>query len=106
MVAGIIVTAVGDELTIAHPGGHAGVATAATVLGGPALFLAGHALFKRVVWGRLSVPRLLALAALAALWPLGPSLAPLLLASVATVVVAAVAVADTRMAPERERSPG
>jgi len=105
MVAGIIVTAVGDELTIAHPGGHASVATTATVLAGPALFLAGHALSKRVVFGRVSVPRLLAIVALAGLWPLGPALSPLLLASVATLVVAAVAVSDTRMARVRS-SPG
>ena len=49
MVAGIIVTAVADELTIAHPGGHTSAATAAVILGGPALFLAGHALFKWAV---------------------------------------------------------
>jgi low temperature requirement protein LtrA len=105
MVAGIIVTAVGDELTIAHPGGHAGVATAATVLGGPALFLAGHALFKRLVFGRLSVPRLLAIAALAALWPARSALSPLLLAAAATLVVAAVPVSDTWMVRARARSP-
>ena len=51
MVAGIIVTAVGDELVIAHPFGHAGPDTVATVLGGPALFLAGHLLFKRACSG-------------------------------------------------------
>jgi low temperature requirement protein LtrA len=104
MVAGIIVAAVGDELVIAHPGGHASVATTTTVLLGPALFLAGHALFKRMVFGRLSVARLLAIAALAGLWPLGTALAPLLLSSVATLVVAAVAVSDTRLA--RAPSPG
>jgi low temperature requirement protein LtrA len=98
MVAGIIVTAVGDELVIAHPGGHASVTTTTTVLLGPALFLAGHALFKRVVFGRLSVPRLLAIVALAGLWPVGPAVSPLLLALVATLVVAAVAVSDTRTA--------
>jgi hypothetical protein len=43
MMAGVIVTAVGDELTITHPAGHASVATIATVLGGPALFLAAAA---------------------------------------------------------------
>ena len=106
MVAGIIVTAVGDELVIAHPGGHASVATTTTVLLGPALFLAGHALFKWVVFGRLSVPRLLAIAALAGLWPLGTALAPLALAAAATLVVAAVAVSDTRMARARTSSPG
>jgi low temperature requirement protein LtrA len=106
MVAGIIVTAVGDDLLIAHPGGHAGVATTTTVLVGPALFLAGHALFKRLVFGRLSLARLLAIAALAALWPLGPSLSPLLLAAAATLVVAAVAVSDARLARAEAPSPG
>jgi low temperature requirement protein LtrA len=105
MVAGIIVTAVGDELVIAHPGGHASVTTTTTVLLGPALFLAGHALFKRVVFGRLSVPRLLAIVALAGLWPVGPAVSPLLLALVATLVVAAVAVSDTRTARAPTPSP-
>ena len=41
MVAGIIVTAVGDELVIAHPFGHASPDTVATVLGGPALVPGG-----------------------------------------------------------------
>jgi low temperature requirement protein LtrA len=95
MVAGIIVSAVGDELTIAHPGGHADAATTAVVLGGPALFLAGHALFKRAIFGVLSAPRLVALAVLAALVPAGLALPPLLLALAATLVVAGVAVADS-----------
>lgn len=54
MVAGIIVTAVGDDLTITDPGGDADAAATATVLGDPALFLAGHVLFKRALLGVLS----------------------------------------------------
>jgi low temperature requirement protein LtrA len=104
MVAGIIVAAVGDELMLAHPGGHAGAATAATVLGGPALFLVGHGAFKRMVFGRVSVPRLLAVLALGGLWPLSPVLSPLLLAAAATLVVAAVAAADAMAARARARS--
>jgi low temperature requirement protein LtrA len=104
MVAGIIVAAVGDELMLAHPGGHAGAATAATVLGGPALFLAGHGAFTRMVFGRVSVPRLLAVLALGGLWPLSPVLSPLLLAAAATLVVAAVAAADAMAARARARS--
>jgi low temperature requirement protein LtrA len=46
MVAGILVTAVADELAIAHPDGPGTGAFAAVALGGPALYLAGHALFK------------------------------------------------------------
>jgi low temperature requirement protein LtrA len=96
MVAGIIVAAVGDELTIAHPGGHTSAATAAALLGGPALFLAGHVLFKRVVFGRLSLPRLAAIVALAALVPVSVVVSPLALAAAAMLVVAAVAAWDTR----------
>jgi low temperature requirement protein LtrA len=107
MVAGVLVAAVGDELTIAHPTGHASAATVATVLGGPALFLVGHALFKRVVFGRLSVPRLLAIAVLALLVPVGPALSPLLLSAAATLVVAAVAASDSRTTGQgRIQSPG
>jgi low temperature requirement protein LtrA len=106
MVAGIIVTAVGDKLTITHPGGHADAATIATVLGGPALFLAGHALFKRAVFGVLSTQRLVAVLALAALVPVGLVAPPMLLASAATLVVAAVAAWNSRtLAGGRARTP-
>jgi low temperature requirement protein LtrA len=95
IVAGIIVTAVGDELMLAHPTGHADLATAATVLGGPALFLAGHALFQYTVHRTASVSRLLAIVALAAVMPVAMALPPLLLGGLATVVVVAVAVLET-----------
>lgn len=95
MVAGIIVAAVADELTIAHPGGHTSAATAAVILGGSALFLAGHALFKWAVFNRLSIPRLLALLALAALVPVSLVVPPLALAVAATAIIVAVAISDT-----------
>jgi low temperature requirement protein LtrA len=95
MVAGIIVTAVADELAIAHPGGHVSVAVAAVVLGGPALFLAGHVLFKRAVFGHAPVPRLLAIVALALLAPVAMVVPPLALAALATLVLVAVAGSDT-----------
>jgi low temperature requirement protein LtrA len=67
MVAGIIVAAVGDEEVIAHPSGDLDFATAAVVLGGPALYLAGNALFNRALSGRVPRSRLLAIAILAVL---------------------------------------
>ena len=94
MVAGIIVAAVGDELVIAHPGGHTDAATAATLLIGPALFLAGHALFKWAIFSRVSLPRLIAIVALAALAPVSQVVSPLVLSGAATLVVAAVAAWD------------
>jgi low temperature requirement protein LtrA len=51
MVAGIIAVAAADELTVAHPGEHGTPASITLTLGGTALFLAGHALFKWAVFG-------------------------------------------------------
>ncbi len=47
IVAGIIVSAVGDELVLAHPD-HADGRAIAAIVGGPALYLFGNALFKWV----------------------------------------------------------
>ena len=55
IVAGIIVCAVSDELVLAHPG-HASDAGIAAILGGPALYLLGNALFKWVTNLRRALP--------------------------------------------------
>ncbi len=98
MVAGIIVGAVGDELAIAHPTGHASMAALLTILAGPALFLAGHFLYKWAVFGRISWPRILAIAVLIIAGPPLRQTTPLAIALVATVIVIAVAAWDTRLA--------
>ena len=46
IVAGIIVTAVADELVLKHPGGHSDLKTVISAIGGPLLFLFGTILFK------------------------------------------------------------
>jgi low temperature requirement protein LtrA len=51
LVAGIIVSAVADELTIGEGGHHAELKYLGALIGGPALYLFGNALFKRVVRG-------------------------------------------------------
>jgi low temperature requirement protein LtrA len=65
MIAGVIVTAVADELTIAGPGRAMTAPTATAVLLGPALFLAGHVFFHRIVSGKWAVSRIAGLAAAA-----------------------------------------
>jgi low temperature requirement protein LtrA len=96
MVAGIIVAAAGDELSIAHPGGPITAPAVATLVGGAALFLLGHFLFKRAVFGARSASRLTGLAALAALLPLSPFLTPLGLAGAVTLVLVLVACWDAQ----------
>ena len=49
IVAGIVVGAVGDELSIAHPAHRVDVARAMVLVGGPMLYLLGCALFKKSV---------------------------------------------------------
>ena len=94
MVAGIIAVAAGDRLLLARPTQPAGVATASILLGGTAIFLAGHALFKLAVWHRVSRSHLAAIILLLLLFPIAvfvPGLAVAALAIVGlSVVVAAL----------------
>jgi low temperature requirement protein LtrA len=91
LVAGIIVAAVGDELAIEHPSGHIENATALVLIGGPALFLLGAALFKLAVFGSWSGARLVGLVALAALYPFTPAMTPVLLSAATTAIIVLVA---------------
>jgi low temperature requirement protein LtrA len=95
MVAGVIVFAVGAERTVAQPDGSVGAALVAIVLGGPALYLAGHALFKHSLSGSVPVSHAVGIAILAALTPLGIVSPPVLLALAATLVLVGVACWDT-----------
>jgi low temperature requirement protein LtrA len=108
MVAGIVVTAVGDELIIAHPLGHTQPATVGVILGGPALFLTGRSGFEYAVFARVSWDRPIGLLVLAALTPVMLLLPPLLVALTATVVLAGIAICDaasTRGRPPEPPSP-
>lgn len=55
IVAGIIVSAVGDEVVLVHPD-HADTPAIVAVIGGPALFLLGCTLFKWVSYERRTPP--------------------------------------------------
>lgn len=103
MIAGIVVTAVGDELQIAHPLGHATPEATIALLGGPALFLAGHALFKYFVFGVVSIPRLVAVALLILIGVIGQAWSPLAIAFAALLVLVGVSIADVRTAHYREQ---
>jgi low temperature requirement protein LtrA len=96
MVAGIIVTAVGDELVIEHPFGHISPHIVATVLGGPMLFLVGHLLFKQAVFGVWSISRLAAIATLGIIALIGRDWVPLVISIAALLVIAAVSWQDIR----------
>ncbi len=94
MVAGIIVSAAADQTVLSGPGATASAAAAWMILGGPALFLAGHAAFKLVVWRYVSWPRVAGIAVLALLGLAATATPELGLAACAAGVVAAVAASD------------
>ncbi|TNH30762.1 low temperature requirement protein A [Micromonospora orduensis] len=64
MVAGLVVTAVGAELSIAHPTVAGDTNAVLAILGGPTLFLVGRILFSLAIHRRISWPRVAALVVL------------------------------------------
>ena len=94
MVAGIIVAAAADEKLLADPTAEATVPSAWLILGGPALFVAGHAAFKYAVWRKVPWTRLAGVAGLALLALTVPVLPEVALAACAAAVVAAIAASD------------
>ena len=100
MVAGIIVAAAGDQVILTSPSSHA-APSAWLILGGPALFVAGHAAFTYVMWRDIPWTRLAGVAVLALLGAAVPVLPDIALAGCAAAVVAVVAAADRR--PSRRR---
>ena len=95
IVAGIIVTAVGDELSLMHPTGHVEVEAALVLIGGPLLFMIGGLLAKLAVFGRWAAPRIVGVVVLAGLWFVVPMTTPLGLAAMTTGVLLAVAMWET-----------
>jgi len=91
IVAGIIVSAVGDELVLHHPGGHIDATTLAAIIGGSALYLVGNALFKRLSAPYMPLSHTVGLGLLVLLVPAGLGMTPLVLPAAAVAVLIIVA---------------
>lgn len=103
VVAGIVVTAVGDELALAHPLGVAGAASAAVLIGGPLLFLLGTALSVFSIWGKVAWPRVIGGAVLGAVFLIGRQWSPLALTMASTIVLVATGLWES-FAPRGQRA--
>ncbi|QAU38847.1 hypothetical protein XH86_15080 [Bradyrhizobium guangdongense] len=91
IVAGIILTAVSDELVLKHPSGHSDVRTIVSTIGGPLVFLVGTILFKHAIRGFLQLSHGIGIVALAALWWFAADLSPLWLTVATSVIMIVVA---------------
>jgi low temperature requirement protein LtrA len=99
IVGGVIVVAAADEKMLEHPAARGMTSTSWLILGGTALFLAGHAAFKAMVWRTISWPRVVGALVLLALGALAPHTAALTLGICALAVIVAVAIADRLLHP-------
>lgn len=103
MIAGVIVSAVGDELTIAHPGEVLPAREVAVVVAGPALYLLAHALFRLRMAGTVSVKRLGGALACVAVGFTGSFAPGLVVATLVLAVLAAVIAAEQVSGRRRAR---
>jgi low temperature requirement protein LtrA len=92
IVAGIIVSAVADELVLKHPDGASDLRTILTAIGGPSLFLIGTILFKLSIRGFLQLSHGVGIIALAILMWFARDLSPLMLSALTTAIMIVVAV--------------
>jgi len=92
IVAGIILSAVADELVLKHPTGLSDLRTAISAIGGPLLFLIGTILFKQNIRGFLQLSHGAGIVGLTVLALFARDLSPLILSASTTAVLVVVAV--------------
>ena len=91
IVAGIVVSAVGDELLLAHPDGHVGAKEVLSIVGGPLLYLIGTILFKHAIRGIYQLSHLVGIGLFIVLIPFAERFTPLSLAVAAAAILMIVA---------------
>src|SRR5207244_2112812 len=91
IVAGIILSAVADELVLTHPADHSDVKTVLSAIGGPLLFLIGTILFKHTIRGWLQLSHGAGIVALGILAWFAAGLTPLMLSLLPSAIMIVVA---------------
>ena len=97
LVAGIIGAAVGNDLVLDHPHAHPGVPQMAVLLAGPAIFLLGCAVYKKVVYDRVPLSHIVGVLVLMALAPVAGGSDMLLLGVLTTLVMLGVSFWEARL---------
>jgi low temperature requirement protein LtrA len=101
IVAGIIVTAVGDELVIAHPTEQPTDAELIAIVAGPALYLLSHVLLRLRLMGTISPRRLLGAVACVVIGLVASSASALVVGALLLAVLIAEIAGDQRAAAKR-----
>jgi low temperature requirement protein LtrA len=91
IVAGIILTAVADDLVLTHPAGPSDLRTVLSGIGGPLLILFGTILFKHTFRGFLQLSHGVGIVALLVLGWFAGGLSPLILSVLTTALLIVVA---------------
>jgi low temperature requirement protein LtrA len=94
IIAGIIAVAVGDDLLLAHPAHSLHAVGAATVLGGPALFLLGESMFRLRMIGTVAPRRLACVVGLAITALVSTQVSAFALVGIATAMLVALALSE------------
>lgn len=97
LIAGVIATAIGNDLVLAHPHAYPVFAQIAILLAGPALYLLGSAIYKRVVYGVLPKSHLVGVLMLLALTPWAHAVDLLVMGWLTTAVVLVVSFWEARL---------
>jgi low temperature requirement protein LtrA len=105
IIAGIILTAVGDELVIAHPREELPTPQLIAVVAGPALYLLAQAGLRLRMTGAISSRRVTGALACVAVGFVGTAVSAPVVGGLLVVVLVGVIVAD-RIAASRRASPG
>ena len=101
LVAGIIATAVGNDLVLAHPLDALKTAYVLILVAGPAIYLLGSAIYKKVVYGIVPVSHVAGVVALMALIPVGYWIDLLAMGWLTTIVMLAVGLWEARLLRQR-----
>ena len=103
LIAGIIGTAVGNDLAVAHPQDASKLAYALALCAGPAIYLLGSAMYKKVVYGRVPKSHLLGMAVLLGLLPFASMMNLLTLSWLTTLVMLALGLWEGRAMRQRNQ---
>ncbi|MBF9129524.1 low temperature requirement protein A [Plantactinospora sp. S1510] len=101
MVAGVVLSTVGDELIIRHPLHDTSGGWVAAIIGGPGLFLAGRALLGHEVFIHVARPWLIGLGVLIVMAPAMVFLPALAVSGTVLVVLLGIVLADVASIRER-----